>query len=151
MRNSNKEPDDDDETNDVQTVMSTNNSLRWQIDSDKYKTVKAKMKLAGKLLDTWVSDGIRIEIEDSIDAKEAYNFIKKRYTVTTERARDGLLNQLSELKLDDCFSMTEYTNRVRQVKADLKTVKYNLTDDMLATALLHGLSPNFRDFKEKYD
>lgn len=26
-----------------------------------------------------------------------------------------------------------------------------MTDDMLATALLYGLPPNFRDFKEKYD
>ena len=43
--------DDDDETNDVQTMISTNNSLRWQIDSDEHKTAKAKMKLAGKLLD----------------------------------------------------------------------------------------------------
>ncbi|KFZ24291.1 hypothetical protein V502_01231 [Pseudogymnoascus sp. VKM F-4520 (FW-2644)] len=143
--------DDDDETADVQAMMSTNNSLRWHIDSDEHKTAKAKMKLAGKLLDAWVSDGIKIEVEDCADAKEAYDFIKKRYAVTMERARDGLLNQLNELKLDDCLSMTEYTNGVRQIKADLKTVKYDMTDDMLATALLHGLPPNFRDFKEKYD
>jgi gag-polypeptide of LTR copia-type len=143
--------DDDDETNDVQTMTSTNNSLRWQMDSDEHKAAKAKMKLAGKLLDAWVSDGIKIEIEEFADGKEAYDFIKKRYAVTNERARDNLLNQLNELKLEDCSSMTEYTNRVRQVKADLKTVKYDMTDDMLATALLHGLPPNFRDFKEKYD
>ena len=83
------------------------------------------------------------------DAKEAYDFIKKRYAVTNERARDGLLNQLNELKLDDCSSMTEYTNKVRQIKADLKTVKYDMTDDMLATALLHGLPPNFRDLQRE--
>ena len=47
--------------------------------------------------------------------------------------------------------MTKYTNRVRQTKADLKTINYNMMDDMLATALLHGLLLNFRDFKEKYD
>jgi hypothetical protein len=73
-------------------MMSTNNSLRWQIDLDEHKTAKAKMKLAGKLLDAWVSNSIKIEIEDCADAKEAYDFIKKRYAVTTERARDGLLN-----------------------------------------------------------
>ena len=84
--------DDDDETADVQTMMSTNNSLRWQIDSDEHKTAKGKMKLGGKLLDAWVSDGIKIEIEDCADAKEAYDFIKKRYAVTMERARDGLLS-----------------------------------------------------------
>lgn len=38
-----------------------------------------------------------------------------------------------------------------QIKADLKTVKYDMTDDMFATALLHGLPPSYRTFKEKYD
>ena len=143
--------DDDDDVDDVQTTMSINNTLRWQVDYNEHKSAKDKMKLAGKLLDAWVSEGIKIEIEDCADAKEAYDFIKKRYAVTNERARDSLLNQLNELKLDDCSSMTEYTNKVRQVKADLKTVKYDMTDDMLATALLHGLPSDFRDFKEKYD
>jgi hypothetical protein len=141
-----------DETDDAQTIiMSTNNNLRWQIDYNEHKNAKEKMKLAGKLLDACVSDGIKIEIEEFADAKEAYDFIKKRYAVTNERARDNLLNQLNEVKLEDCSSMTEYTNRVRQIKADLKTVKYDMTDDMLATALLHGLPPHFRVFKENYD
>lgn len=69
--------------------MSTNNSLRWQIDLDEHKTAKGKMKLVGKLYNAWVSDGIKIEIEVCVDAKEAYDFIKKRYAVTMERARDG--------------------------------------------------------------
>lgn len=47
--------------------------------------------------------------------------------------------------------MSDYTNKVRQVKADLKTVKHDMTDDMFATALLHGLPPSYRTFKEKYD
>ena len=128
-----------------------NQALRWQIDSSEYKSAKENMKLAGRLLDAWVSDGIRIETEDCSDAKEAYDFIKKRYAVTDERARDNLLNELSDLKLEDCSSMTEYTNIVRQYRADLKTVKYDMTDDMLATVLLHGLPPTFRNFKENYD
>ncbi|KFY31680.1 hypothetical protein V493_00897 [Pseudogymnoascus sp. VKM F-4281 (FW-2241)] len=78
--------DDDDETDDAQTiVMSTNNNLRWQIDYNEHKNAKEKMKLAGKLLDACVSDGIKIEIEEFADAKEAYDFTKKRYAVTNER------------------------------------------------------------------
>lgn len=50
------------------------------------------MKLTSKLLDCWVSDGIKIEIEDCTNAKEAYDLIKKRYAVTYKRARDSLLN-----------------------------------------------------------
>jgi len=140
----------DDEIYDVQTVASTNDG-QWQFEYMEHEKAKKKMKLAGKLLNAWVCEGIKIEIEDCTDAKKAYDFIKKRYAVTNERARDDLLNQLNELKLDNCSSMTEYTNKVRQLKADLKTVKYCMTDDMLATALLYGLPPNFRDFKEKYD
>jgi hypothetical protein len=115
---------------DVQTVASTNDG-QWQFDYMEYENARKKMKLAGKLLDAWVCEGIKIEIEDCTDAKMAYDFIKKRYAVTNERARDDLLNQLHELKLDNCSSMTEYTNKVRQIKADLKTVEYDMTDDML--------------------
>ena len=39
---------DDDETDDVQTRLSTNNALRWQIDYTEHKNAKGKMKLAGK-------------------------------------------------------------------------------------------------------
>ncbi|KAJ5742399.1 uncharacterized protein N7511_008477 [Penicillium nucicola] len=142
--------DDENETDDSQAVvLTTNNTLRWQIDHNEHKNAKEKMKLASRLLDAWISDGIKIEIEDFADAKEAYEFIKKRYAVTNERARDILLNRLHDLKLDHCESVTDYTNRVRQIKADLKTVKYDMTDDMFATALLHGLPPNYRSFKEK--
>ena len=42
--------DDDDEMNDIQTMMSTNNRLRWQIDSDEHKAAKARMRLACKML-----------------------------------------------------------------------------------------------------
>jgi hypothetical protein len=144
--------DDGDETDDGQAVvLTTNNTLRWQIDYNEHKNAKEKMKLASILLDLWISDGIKIEIEDCADAKEAYDFIKKRYAVTNERARDILLNRLNDLKLDHCSSVTDYTNQVRQIKADLKTVKYDMTDDMFATALLHGLPPSYRSFKEKYD
>lgn len=141
----------DEETYDVQAIVPTNNALQWQIDYKEHKVAKDQMKLAGRLLDAWVSDGIKIEIEDYTDAKDAYDLIKKRYAVTNERARDSLLSQLRELKLENCTTMTEYTNKVRQIKADLKTAKYDMTDDMLATALLHGLPPNFNEFKEKYD
>ncbi|KAM3553829.1 hypothetical protein MY1884_006461 [Beauveria asiatica] len=143
--------DEGEDAYDAQAMVPANNALQWQIDYKEHKVAKSQMKLAGRLLDAWVSDGIKIEIEDYPDAKDAYDFIKKRYAVTNERARDGLLSQLNSLKLAGCSCMTEYTNRIRQIKADLKTVKYDMTDDMLATALLNGLPANFNDFKEKYD
>lgn len=141
----------DEDPYEVHNMMVPGNTCRWQIDYAEHKNAKERMRVAGKLLDSWVSEGIKIEIEDCEDAKEAYDFIKRRYFVTNERARDTLLTQLNGVRFDDCVSMTEYTNKVRQIKADLKTVAYDMTDDMFATALLHGLPPNFRIFKENYD
>ena len=48
--------------------------MRWQIYYNEHKISKEKVKLAGKLLNAWVSEGIKIEIEDCTDAKEAYDF-----------------------------------------------------------------------------
>ncbi|KAJ9481657.1 hypothetical protein VN97_g11812 [Penicillium thymicola] len=140
--------DGGDETHDAQaTLMTTNNSLRGQLDYNERINAKDTMELASNLLDTWVSDGIKVEIVDYTDAKEAYDFVKKRYAVIHEHARGSLLNQLNELNLEDCSSVTKYTNKLRQIKADLKTVKYDMTDDMFVTALLHGLPPSYRGFK----
>jgi hypothetical protein len=64
------------------------------------------MRLAGRLLHAWVSDGIKIDLEDCNVAKGGYDHIEKRYGVTDERAGDNLLNQLDNLKLNDSSSMT---------------------------------------------
>ncbi|KAJ5704349.1 hypothetical protein N7536_000038 [Penicillium majusculum] len=144
--------DVENETDNSHTVaLTTNNTLRWQIDHNEHNNAKGKMKLANMLLDAWISDGINIEIEDCADAKEAYHFIKRRYAVTNERARDILLNRLHDPKLEHWENVTYYIYQVHQIRADLRTVKYDMTDDMFATAVLHGLPPRYRSFKEKYD
>jgi hypothetical protein len=61
------------------------------------KMQKKMWNLACKFLDNCISDGIKIKIEDCADAKQAYDFTKKRYAITNERARDILLNRLNEL------------------------------------------------------
>lgn len=139
-------------TTQMQAVTATNNNaILWQADSKAWKDNKDKLKIAGKLLNEWVCEGIKIEIEDCDNAKEAYDFIKIRYKISDERARDILLTQLNDLKLEAFTTMTEYVNKLRQLKADLKIVKYIMTDDMFASTLLHGLPIYYRNFKEQYD
>ncbi|OAQ57873.2 hypothetical protein VFPPC_18540 [Pochonia chlamydosporia 170] len=103
---------------DTQAMVSTNDSLRWQIELKEYEKAKEKMKLAGKLLDSWVCEGIKIEIEEFADAKKAYDFIKRRYAVTHERARDDLLNVLHEL--EQCYSH-RYKSLFAQICVSLLT------------------------------
>ena len=102
-------------------------------------------------MNEWVCKGIKIEIEDCENAKVAYDLIKERYKVSPERARDLLLSQLNNTKLEDFTSVTEYLNKLRQLKVDLKASKYVTTDDMFTSILLHGLPPNYHNFKEQYD
>lgn len=144
------------ETDTLQSVnaankAAANNALRWQMDCKAWKTNKDNLRIASKLLDEWVCEGIKIEIEDCENAKIAYDLIKERYKVSPERARDILLGQLNDVNLEDFSSVTGYLNKLRQLKVDLKASKYVMTDDMFASVVLHGLPPNYRYFKEQYD
>jgi gag-polypeptide of LTR copia-type len=132
-------------------TQTSNNSISWQADYKAWKTNKEDLRTASKLLDAWVCEGIRLEIEDCENAKTAYDVIKLRYKVTNERARALLLTELSDQKLDGFTSMTEYINKLRQLKADLKAAEYDIIDDMFASSLLHGLPNFYRVFKEQYD
>jgi hypothetical protein len=139
------------ETEVTQSANAANNTLRWQIDYKAWKANKDNLRIASKLLNEWVCEGIKIGIEDCENAKVAYDRIKERYKVSPERARDLLLSQLNNTKLEDFTSVTEYLNKLRLLKVDLKASEYVMTDDMFTSILLHGLPPNYRNFKEQYD
>lgn len=79
--------DGEEETDNAQNMISTNTTLQWQIDYSEDRNAKEKIKLTGKLLNAWVSDGIKIEIREFEDAKKAYYFIKKGHVISNERAR----------------------------------------------------------------
>ena len=147
-------PSADNENTDTEITQSANaanNTLRWQMDYEAWKTNKDNLRIASKLLNEWVCEGIKFEIEDCENAKVAYDLIKERYKVSPERARDLLLSQLNGTKLEDFTSVTEYLNKLRQLRVDLKASDYVMTDDMFTSILLHGLPPNYRNFKEQYD
>ena len=79
-------------TTQAQAVIGTNNnSILWQADYTVWKVNRDKLKVADKLLDEWVCEGIKIEIKDCGNVKESYNLISSQYKVTDERARDLLL------------------------------------------------------------
>jgi hypothetical protein len=139
------------ETEITQSANAANNTLRWQMDYEAWKTNKNNLRTASKLLNEWVCEGIKIEIEDCENAKVAYDLIKERYKVSPERARDLLLSQLNNTKLEGFTSVTEYLNKLRQLKIDLKATEYLMTDDIFTSILLRGLPSNYRNFKEQYD
>jgi hypothetical protein len=150
---------DYDDEKDSNTIASTQkslknfhaNTLRYTIDYNNWRTNKDSLRTANKLLNAWVSDSIRIEIELAKNAKEAYDLIVTRYRVSTERARDDLLSNLRKLTIDDCDDVTDYLNKLRRFKSDLAGVDFELTDGLYVTALLDGLdNKKWISFKEKW-
>jgi hypothetical protein len=139
--------DDEKDINGAHTIASTQktlksfqaNTLRYTIDYNNWKSNRDSLRTANKLLNAWVSDSIRIEVETAHNAKEAYDLIVSRYRVSEERARDDLLSEMRKLTIDDCDNETDYLNRLRRFKSDLAGVDYKLTDGLYVTALLGGL------------
>jgi hypothetical protein len=103
------------------------------------------------LLNDWVCEGIAIELEEYENPVNAYKYINKRYKVSDDRARELLLDKISETKLGDFVSMTEYVNKHRQLKADLKKAKHTCTDSQFVTNVLYGLPDNYRETSRQYD
>ncbi len=98
----------------AEAIHQTNNyNISWQVNYKTWKNNRDDLRTTAKLLDSQVCEDIRIEIEDYDTAKSVYDLIKKRYKITDERARDILLTQLTDLKLEVFTSMTEYINKLR--------------------------------------
>lgn len=79
-------------------------SLKWQVCMAEYNEARENMTKARKLLDKWLSEGIQTEVEDMNDAKLAFEHCVTRYGVSNERARASVLDDLHNIKLDDCKS-----------------------------------------------
>jgi hypothetical protein len=151
---------DDDDDKDTITIASTQktlknfhaNTLRYTIDYNNWKTNKDSLRTANKLLNAWISESIRIEIEATKNAKEAYDLIVARYKISNERARDDLLSEMKKLTIENCDNVTDYLNKLRRFRSDLAVVDYELTDGLYVTALLDGLdNKKWGLFKEKWD
>ncbi|KAH7379062.1 ankyrin repeat-containing domain protein [Cadophora sp. MPI-SDFR-AT-0126] len=100
---------DDDDDKDSVTVASTQkalknfhaNTLRYTIDYNNWKSNRDSLRTANKLLNAWLSESIRIEIETAKNAKEAYDIVIARYKISNERARDDLLSELKRLTIEN--------------------------------------------------
>jgi hypothetical protein len=151
---------DDDDDKDATTIASTQktlknfhaSTLRYTIDYNNWKSNRNSLRTANKLLNTWLSESIRIEIETAKNAKEAYDTVVARYKISNERARDDLLSEIRKLTIENCVDVTEYLNKLCRFRSDLAGVDYKLTDGLYVTALLDGLdNKKWGSFKEKWD
>ncbi|PGH03053.1 hypothetical protein AJ80_08748 [Polytolypa hystricis UAMH7299] len=96
----------------------------------KYKTESTKA------LDIWINVTRRV--------------LKATYGISEENARIELLRQVSQLKVGQFSSVTEFINKHRELKQNLIRYNYNYTGDMLATNILVGLNDDYVDFSKRW-
>jgi hypothetical protein len=119
--------------------------MKWQADHKRWENNRVTVRKAKDLLNDWVCEGIAIELEEHRDPVSACKYINKRYKVSDDRARELLLDKVSGTRLGDFANMTEYVNKHRQLKADLKKAKHTYTDSQFVTNVLHGLPETSTD------
>lgn len=111
---------------------------------------KEKVKDAAILIDEWVSDDIKIELEDMNTHVQSYKHIVEKYQVSNERAREILLQKASDLKLENFDSMQEHLNTHRLTASDLKKVEQTYIDNQMLSNILLGLPETYDSFKQYY-
>lgn len=128
----------------------SNNFLKYQIKYNEWKNAVDKNKVAKKLLMSWIDESIGMEVEDKHLASEAYEYIMEQYSVADDRARNELLNEMTNLKLQDVGTVGKYYSKFRQLQADLKAVDFDVTTEMIVTSANNGLPDSYKDFKSKW-
>lgn len=126
------------------------NVIQYEFEYSEWKTAKEKIELAGRLLFAWVSGRIKIEIKDCDDAKAAYELIQKLHKPTDEGITEDLLDELQTVRCDEFPDLDAYVYKILSIQADLKEVKYPVTDKEVATAMVRGLPRPFKNFKENW-
>lgn len=90
---------DDDDDRATITIASTQKSLknfhtstlRYTVDYNNWKSNRDSLQTANGLLNAWLSESIRIEIETAENAKEAYDTIVAWYKIRRARSRGSSL------------------------------------------------------------
>ncbi|KFY80857.1 hypothetical protein V499_00312 [Pseudogymnoascus sp. VKM F-103] len=125
--------------------------LKWQAEYRRWEKSRIWMSKARKLTMMSVSDGIAVEIDQIDNPIQMIQYLIDTYRVSSERAREDILERIGVLKLENFASMTDFLNKHREYRQDLLTAKHLYTDGQFVTNVLIGLPSVYHDFKRQYD
>ena len=123
----------------------------WKIDFMKYEHNSEKVRRLNRLLDEWVDDLVKLDLDNSgcENAVESYAYILETYKVVPEIAAADLLKRAQSLKLGD--SMLGYITKHKEWEAGLARVGYLYNNHAFVRNILNGLPPKYEGFKEMWD
>ncbi|XP_054260035.1 uncharacterized protein LOC128984719 [Macrosteles quadrilineatus] len=119
-----------------------NNTETTPLTVDPDKDERAHAKIAMHL-----EAAPKLHIRTAISAKEAWDILAKQYEVKSTNRRIFLLDQLLDLKLEVCNSMSEYISKFLDLNAQLADIEKPVDDEMKACLLLRGLPESYRAFR----
>lgn len=83
-------------------------------------------------------------IDERTTAKEAWEALAAAYGDSGANRRSAVLQNLVNVKLKDCKSMEEYTDKILSNWGKTKVAGYKIDEDVIASLMLGGLPSEYR-------
>ncbi|CAO2651093.1 Nn.00g093900.m01.CDS01 [Neocucurbitaria sp. VM-36] len=113
----------------------------YQFESSLYDKQQKRLQKCKKLLLGSVDKTIKPQVTDMMPA-ECWAFLKSRFGMPNSVV--AVYQQLRDTELGDFGSVQAYINQIYNLVSDLKAAGLTLTDQQIYTAILGGLTPQFK-------
>ena len=122
----------------------------YQMDLHDYEQQHERVRRANKMLHDRIDPSMQPDIQDIEGPAEALARLQSLYKMQDSRAIQFTHNQIDALRLASCKSMTEYLNKMRQLKNDLVDLGEPYTDSQLIAKIISGLPTQYNSWVERY-
>lgn len=123
----------------IETVTTSDQVLCAETDADKRKQCAA-------LLGLNVETSLYLHITDCKTPLEIWNTFKRLYEDSGLSRKTALLRKLIATRYEDCSSMQDYIDCIKDSKNRLKSIQFEITDDWITAIILAGLPSSYQPF-----
>lgn len=111
----------------------------YRLDLHDYEQQHKRVRRANKMLHGRIDLSMQAEIEDKQVPANALAHLQTQYRMQDSRAIQLAHDKIDSLTLGTCKDMTEYVNKMRQLKNDLAYLGDSITDTRFIAKLIKGL------------
>lgn len=120
------------------------------LDLHDYEQQHERVRRANKMLHDRIDPSMQAEIEDKQVPANALAHLQTQYRMQDSRAIQLAHDEIDSLTLGTCKDMTEYVNKMRQLKNDLAYLGDSITDTRFIAKLIKGLPSAYFSWVERY-
>jgi transposase InsO family protein len=129
------------------SVLSTSTSVEIAL----YERWERSNRLCVMFIKSKISIGIRGSIEHHMNVRELLKSIDEQFETSDKALAGTLIKKLSSIKLTSTRGVRDHIMRMRDIAAQLKTLKVEMPDDFLVHHILNSLPQAYAPFKISYN